>query len=208
MSTPCSRPRQDALMEHGTVRAVQGGNGISLGHATGALAHREIARDLAGVPHWGRGARRTKLPDFGSPADMALSKSREVSSATASCCSSQRRRGHRRPPAHRIHQLARLQIASSANNGDYKFHFFFVKDDEINAFALPGGYVGVNSGLILASEQRERARRSARARGIPRDAAAHRALDVRQPAHEHHVDGRDARRAPARCGGQFGGRRA
>lgn len=32
------------------------------------------------------------------------------------------------------------------------YHFFIVEDPTINAFALPGGFVGVNSGLILASE--------------------------------------------------------
>ena len=32
------------------------------------------------------------------------------------------------------------------------FHFFVVMDKAINAFAGPGGYVGVNSGLILTTE--------------------------------------------------------
>ncbi|MGI9213337.1 MAG: beta-barrel assembly-enhancing protease [Methylococcaceae bacterium] len=32
------------------------------------------------------------------------------------------------------------------------FHFFVVNDPAINAFAGPGGYIGVNSGLILTSE--------------------------------------------------------
>ena len=31
------------------------------------------------------------------------------------------------------------------------FHFFLVNDPSINAFALPGGYIGIHSGLILAS---------------------------------------------------------
>ena len=44
------------------------------------------------------------------------------------------------------------QLATHANNGEFDFDFFVVKDDRINAFALPGGYIGVNSGLILASE--------------------------------------------------------
>lgn len=34
---------------------------------------------------------------------------------------------------------------------DIPFHFFAVGSNEINAFALPGGYIGVNSGLILAT---------------------------------------------------------
>jgi beta-barrel assembly-enhancing protease len=33
-----------------------------------------------------------------------------------------------------------------------RFYFFIVKSNEINAFAGPGGYIGVNTQLILASE--------------------------------------------------------
>ena len=44
------------------------------------------------------------------------------------------------------------QLASHANNGEFDFNFFVVKDDQINAFALPGGFIGVNSGLMLASD--------------------------------------------------------
>jgi predicted Zn-dependent protease len=32
------------------------------------------------------------------------------------------------------------------------FTFFFVNDPTVNAFALPGGYIGVNSGLIVATQ--------------------------------------------------------
>lgn len=41
-----------------------------------------------------------------------------------------------------------------ATNGGYQPHyvFFAVRDNSINAFALPGGFVGVNTGLILATE--------------------------------------------------------
>ena len=41
------------------------------------------------------------------------------------------------------------------SNSDFKskpFHFFVVNESIINAFAGPGGYIGVNAGLILASE--------------------------------------------------------
>src|SRR5699024_4511255 len=31
------------------------------------------------------------------------------------------------------------------------FHFYVVNNNAINAFALPGGYIGVNSGLIQAT---------------------------------------------------------
>lgn len=32
------------------------------------------------------------------------------------------------------------------------FHFFLIKDSSINAFALPGGFIGINAGLILATQ--------------------------------------------------------
>ena len=42
----------------------------------------------------------------------------------------------------------------SANSDDpgHPFHFFVVMENDINAFAGPGGYIGVNSGLILTTE--------------------------------------------------------
>ena len=32
------------------------------------------------------------------------------------------------------------------------FHFFLINDGAINAFALPGGFIGINAGLILATK--------------------------------------------------------
>ncbi len=41
------------------------------------------------------------------------------------------------------------RLASYSNNPEQHFHFFVVDDPSINAFAVPGGFVGVHSGLIL-----------------------------------------------------------
>jgi predicted Zn-dependent protease len=38
-----------------------------------------------------------------------------------------------------------------------QFRFFFMNDSQINAFALPGGFVGVNTGLILAAQSESEA---------------------------------------------------
>jgi beta-barrel assembly-enhancing protease len=43
-------------------------------------------------------------------------------------------------------------INSSAFTPKRKFHFFIVQDPSINAFAGPGGNIGINSGLILATQ--------------------------------------------------------
>jgi beta-barrel assembly-enhancing protease len=44
------------------------------------------------------------------------------------------------------------RLVSNAQSVRDSFEFFFVRDNSINAFALPGGYVGVNSGLMLAAQ--------------------------------------------------------
>ena len=46
-----------------------------------------------------------------------------------------------------INDLGFRLVAACAKPRDH-FAFFIVKDDEINAFAAPGGYIAVNSGLI------------------------------------------------------------
>lgn len=43
------------------------------------------------------------------------------------------------------------RLASHTQGSGGRFHFFLVKDSSINAFALPGGFIGVNAGLVLAT---------------------------------------------------------
>lgn len=40
----------------------------------------------------------------------------------------------------------------AASETQQPFNFFLINDTAINAFALPGGFIGINAGLILASE--------------------------------------------------------
>ena len=44
------------------------------------------------------------------------------------------------------------RLAAASDTPTQPFHFFVVAHDEINAFAGPGGYIGVNSGLIANTE--------------------------------------------------------
>lgn len=44
------------------------------------------------------------------------------------------------------------RLATNSDTPGYPFHFFVVMENQINAFAGPGGYIGVNSGLILTTE--------------------------------------------------------
>jgi beta-barrel assembly-enhancing protease len=45
----------------------------------------------------------------------------------------------------------RLLAANPQARQDFEFEFFAVRDPAINAFALPGGFVGVHTGLLLAA---------------------------------------------------------
>ena len=42
-----------------------------------------------------------------------------------------------------------LRLSSLAHDGNRNFNFFLVPDPSINAFALPGGFVGMHTGLLL-----------------------------------------------------------
>jgi len=44
------------------------------------------------------------------------------------------------------------RLAAHADNPRQPFHFFVVLDPAINAFAGPGGYIGVNAGLVIETE--------------------------------------------------------
>lgn len=44
------------------------------------------------------------------------------------------------------------RLLRHTNEAEQSFTFFVVKDAAINAFALPGGYIGINAGLIIASQ--------------------------------------------------------
>ena len=48
-------------------------------------------------------------------------------------------------------QALGMRLVSSSPDSQLKFNFFVVQDNSINAFAMPGGVVGVHTGLILAS---------------------------------------------------------
>ena len=50
-----------------------------------------------------------------------------------------------------LNQLG-YQLVASSNEPGQTFEFFALNDNTINAFALPGGFIGVNSGLILGAQ--------------------------------------------------------
>jgi predicted Zn-dependent protease len=44
------------------------------------------------------------------------------------------------------------RLASRGSDTRQEFEFFMMRDPQINAFALPGGYIGVHTGLIMAAQ--------------------------------------------------------
>jgi predicted Zn-dependent protease len=46
-----------------------------------------------------------------------------------------------------------LRLSSLAHDGNRNFNFFLVRDPAINAFALPGGFIGIHSGLLLETHK-------------------------------------------------------
>ncbi len=92
------------------------------------------------------------LPDIGTPADVIMTP-REEYEIGSMIVKGLRDSGEILDDLEvsEYIQAVGSSLAARAREGTLKFTFFVVKDPSINAFALPGGFVGVNSGLILAT---------------------------------------------------------
>lgn len=44
------------------------------------------------------------------------------------------------------------KLVAASSDSRQQFDFFLIKDPQVNAFALPGGFVGINSGLMLTAQ--------------------------------------------------------
>jgi predicted Zn-dependent protease len=92
------------------------------------------------------------LPDIGSPSDAVLSREREQQIGRAIYRSlADTERVITDPEVSEYLQDLGQRLAVHAQDGNFQFQFFAVGDPAINAFALPGGYIGVHSGLVLAT---------------------------------------------------------
>ena len=92
------------------------------------------------------------LPDLGSPASEALSASEEARIGREMMREIRGELDLVSDPAVNayIRDLG-ARIAVASDMPARQFRFFVVDDPRINAFAMPGGYVGVHSGLITAA---------------------------------------------------------
>jgi predicted Zn-dependent protease len=93
------------------------------------------------------------LPDIGSPSDAILSRQLEAQIGRQIYYSLiQSGTVVTDPEIQEYIQDVGMQLVSHAGINGQQFQFFVVDSPIINAFALPGGYIGVHTGLLLATK--------------------------------------------------------
>jgi beta-barrel assembly-enhancing protease len=111
---------------------------------------------LLTIAAYGAAAGEVDLPDIGSPADATLSKNMEAQIGR-SIMREIRASGLLVEDPQITEYINDIghRVSAQANKGDYNFTFFVIKDPNINAFALPGGYIGVHTGLLEATRRED-----------------------------------------------------
>src|ERR1700735_234576 len=91
------------------------------------------------------------LPELGSPANAAISIDDEYH-AGLGYVNEIRKEGVilTDPEIQQYAQEIGHSLSSQAEEGQHQFYYFVIRDADINAFASPGGFVAIHSGLILA----------------------------------------------------------
>ncbi|MDA3912695.1 M48 family metalloprotease [Oleiagrimonas sp.] len=92
---------------------------------------------------------RLRLPELGSSADALISPQEAARYGAAML--HQMRALHKVLDDPQVNQYLNdvgYRLVAASADPKQKFTFFVVRDSEINAFAAPGGYIGVNAGLI------------------------------------------------------------
>lgn len=101
----------------------------------------------------GSGGLGVELPELGEPADLTLSPAQEAKIGDE--VASELYRGD--------YQINDIEISDYINSMGWKlaakgapnppkFRFFVIGDPRINAFAVPGGVIGINAGLLLNAD--------------------------------------------------------
>lgn len=98
-------------------------------------------------------ALNTDLPDLGNSAGSLMTPKRERELGKAFMRSVRRSQKVMDDPVltDYVQQLGQRLVEASDARGS-SFHFFMIDDPQINAFAGPGGHIGVYSGLLLTTE--------------------------------------------------------
>ncbi|MCP4277316.1 MAG: M48 family metallopeptidase [Gammaproteobacteria bacterium] len=94
-----------------------------------------------------------ELPDIGSPSDAILSRKIE-SHIGRQVYYTLLESGKvvTDPEIQEYIQSVGMELVAHAGIDGQRFQFFVMNDPVINAFALPGGYIGVHTGLLLATD--------------------------------------------------------
>jgi predicted Zn-dependent protease len=113
-----------------------------------------LAAGAAVSAGWAEGlsAKDQDLPDLGSPATAAVSLEEEYQ---VGLMWARQMRGQGQvledPEISDYIQQIGHSLSSHAEEGQHQFNYFVVRDPVINAFAMPGGFIAINSGLMLAT---------------------------------------------------------
>lgn len=93
------------------------------------------------------------LPDIGDPASQVMTPTEEQKIGQQMMDEVRRQLPLGKDPEINAYiQDLGSRLASHSDAPDYSYHFFVVDSPQINAFAMPGGYIGVNTGLIEATQ--------------------------------------------------------
>lgn len=92
------------------------------------------------------------LPDLGTPASLILSAKEEEQLARSVVSElSQALKLSQDPVLNDYLQAIGYRIVATHRSSPESYTFFAVEDNSINAFAVPGGMIGINTGLVLAA---------------------------------------------------------
>jgi len=97
------------------------------------------------------------LPSMGEPADNALSpiEEKQLGAQFMRQIRASMPLVRDVPTSEYIQNLGNRLALASGKSSQQDFTFFVINDDQINAFAIPGGYVGINVGLVDAMDNEE-----------------------------------------------------
>lgn len=93
------------------------------------------------------------LPDMGSGANALISRAEEFQVGRMMVHNLRKEGSVLEDPeiTEYVNNLGQ-RIGSEAQEGTQRFQFFMVRDPAFNAFALPGGFIAVNSGLVMQTD--------------------------------------------------------
>ena len=93
------------------------------------------------------------LPDIGDPASEILSINQEIELGKILLAQVNQRLPVSEDPEIRAYmQSLGTRLISGGLNSSFPFYFRLIFDQRINAFAMPGGIVAINSGLLMLTE--------------------------------------------------------